>query len=29
MSVSLGLPALPPPVLAARRRSRKIKVGSV
>jgi (E)-4-hydroxy-3-methylbut-2-enyl-diphosphate synthase len=29
MSVSLGLPALPPPVLAARRPSRKIKVGSV
>jgi (E)-4-hydroxy-3-methylbut-2-enyl-diphosphate synthase len=29
MSVSLGLPALPPPVLAARRPSRKIKVGTV
>jgi (E)-4-hydroxy-3-methylbut-2-enyl-diphosphate synthase len=29
MSVSLGLPALPPPVLAPRRLSRKIKVGSV
>ncbi len=29
MSVSLGLPALPPPVLAPRRRTRKIKVGSV
>ncbi|MGN6299859.1 MAG: flavodoxin-dependent (E)-4-hydroxy-3-methylbut-2-enyl-diphosphate synthase [Angustibacter sp.] len=29
MSVSLGLPALPPPVLAPRRPSRKIKVGSV
>ena len=29
MSVSLGLPALPPPVLAPRRRTRKIKVGKV
>src|ERR1700710_1484207 len=29
MTVSLGLPALPPPVLAPRRASRKIKVGSV
>ena len=29
MSVSLGMPAAPPPVLAPRRRSRKIKVGSV
>ncbi|WP_432524787.1 flavodoxin-dependent (E)-4-hydroxy-3-methylbut-2-enyl-diphosphate synthase [Kineococcus sp. SYSU DK006] len=29
MSVSLGLPALPPPVLAPRRKTRKIKVGSV
>jgi (E)-4-hydroxy-3-methylbut-2-enyl-diphosphate synthase len=29
MSVSLGLPALPPPVLSARRLSRKIRVGSV
>lgn len=29
MSVSLGLPALPPPVLAPRRPSRKIRVGSV
>ncbi len=29
MSVSLGLPALPPPVLAPRRRTRAIKVGSV
>src|SRR6201747_1648159 len=29
MTVSLGLPALPPPVLAPRRPSRKIKVGSV
>ncbi|GAA4986016.1 flavodoxin-dependent (E)-4-hydroxy-3-methylbut-2-enyl-diphosphate synthase [Kineococcus glutinatus] len=29
MSVSLGLPALPPPVLAPRRRSRKIRVGKV
>lgn len=29
MSVSLGLPAMPPPVLAPRRRTRKIKVGSV
>jgi len=29
MSVSLGLPALPPPVLAPRRRTRKIKVGTV
>src|SRR5690349_20431616 len=29
MSVSLGMPAAPPPVLAPRRPSRKIKVGSV
>jgi (E)-4-hydroxy-3-methylbut-2-enyl-diphosphate synthase len=29
MSVSLGMPATPPPVLAERRRSRKIKVGSL
>src|SRR6476469_8524691 len=29
MSVSLGLPALPPPVLAPRRKTRKIKLGSV
>jgi len=29
MTVSLGMPPLPPPVVAARRRSRKIKVGSV
>ena len=29
MSVSLGLPAMPPPVLAARRPTRKIKVGKV
>jgi (E)-4-hydroxy-3-methylbut-2-enyl-diphosphate synthase len=29
MTVSLGIPALPPPVLAPRRRTRKIKVGSV
>ncbi|ABS02917.1 (E)-4-hydroxy-3-methylbut-2-enyl-diphosphate synthase [Kineococcus radiotolerans] len=29
MTVSLGLPALPPPVLAPRRKTRKIKVGSV
>ncbi len=29
MSVSLGLPALPPPVLSARRPSRKIRVGRV
>src|SRR5579885_3765589 len=29
MTVSLGMPALPPPVLAPRRRSRQIKVGSV
>jgi (E)-4-hydroxy-3-methylbut-2-enyl-diphosphate synthase len=29
MSVSLGLPAMPPPVLAPRRKTRKIKVGSV
>jgi (E)-4-hydroxy-3-methylbut-2-enyl-diphosphate synthase len=27
--ISLGMPALPPPVLAPRRRSRQIKVGSV
>ena len=29
MTVALGLPALPPPVLAPRRKTRKIKVGSV
>src|SRR5215207_8960602 len=29
MSVSLGMPPLPPPVVAPRRASRKIKVGSV
>ena len=29
MTVSLGMPALPPPVVAPRRVSRKIKVGSV
>jgi (E)-4-hydroxy-3-methylbut-2-enyl-diphosphate synthase len=29
MSVSLGMPQLPPPVVTARRRSRKIKVGTV
>jgi (E)-4-hydroxy-3-methylbut-2-enyl-diphosphate synthase len=29
MSVSLGMPPLPPPVVTARRESRKIKVGSV
>ena len=29
MTVSLGLPALPPPVLAPRKRTRKIKVGKV
>ena len=29
MTVSLGMPALPPPVLAPRRTSRKIKVGKV
>ncbi len=29
MSVSLGMPALPPPVLAPRRETRKIKVGKV
>jgi (E)-4-hydroxy-3-methylbut-2-enyl-diphosphate synthase len=29
MSVSLGMPPLPPPVLSARRKSRKIAVGSV
>ncbi len=29
MSVSLGLPALPPPVLAPRRKTRKIHVGTV
>jgi (E)-4-hydroxy-3-methylbut-2-enyl-diphosphate synthase len=28
-SISLGMPALPPPVVAARRKSRKIKVGKV
>src|SRR3954454_19545117 len=28
-SVSLGMPAAPPPVLAPRRRSRQIKVGKV
>jgi (E)-4-hydroxy-3-methylbut-2-enyl-diphosphate synthase len=29
MSVSLGMPPLPPPVVSARRKSRKIKVGKV
>ncbi len=29
MAVSLGMPAAPPPVLAPRRKSRQIKVGSV
>ncbi len=29
VTVSLGLPALPPPVLAPRRKTRKIKVGTV
>ncbi len=29
MTVSLGMPLLPPPVVSARRRSRKIKVGKV
>ncbi|MEO6789401.1 MAG: flavodoxin-dependent (E)-4-hydroxy-3-methylbut-2-enyl-diphosphate synthase [Ornithinibacter sp.] len=29
MSVSLGMPPLPPPVVAPRRRTRKIKVGTV
>src|SRR5438128_8958883 len=29
MSIDLGLPALPPPTLAPRRRTRKIKVGKV
>src|SRR5215217_5403298 len=29
MTVGLGMPALPPPVLAPRRRSRKIRVGKV
>ena len=29
MTVSLGMPPLPPPVVAPRRRSRKIKVGTV
>jgi (E)-4-hydroxy-3-methylbut-2-enyl-diphosphate synthase len=29
MSIDLGLPALPPPVLAARRPTRKIRVGTV
>jgi (E)-4-hydroxy-3-methylbut-2-enyl-diphosphate synthase len=29
MSVSLGMPPLPPPVVSARRKSRKIKVGTV
>src|SRR5689334_23836965 len=29
MTVSLGMPPLPPPVIAPRRRSRKIKVGKV
>ena len=27
--ISLGMPALPPPVLAPRRKARQIKVGSV
>ena len=29
MSISLGMPALPPPVLAPRRKTRQIKVGKV
>ena len=29
MSVSLGMPPLPPPVVAPRRASRKIRVGKV
>src|ERR1700712_5572482 len=29
MTIDLGLPALPPPVLAPRRKTRKIKVGKV
>src|SRR6476660_421882 len=29
MAVSLGMPSAPPPVLAPRRKSRQIKVGSV
>ena len=29
MTISLGLPALPPPVLAPRRKTRKIRVGKV
>src|SRR3954447_19437700 len=29
MTINLGLPALPPPVLAPRRKTRKIKVGKV
>src|SRR6478672_1992426 len=29
MTVGLGMPALPPPVLAPRRKTRKIKVGKV
>ena len=29
MSIDLGLPALPPPALAPRRKTRKIKVGKV
>ena len=29
MTVSLGMPATPPPVVAPRRKSRKIKVGTV
>ncbi|MGL5863978.1 MAG: flavodoxin-dependent (E)-4-hydroxy-3-methylbut-2-enyl-diphosphate synthase, partial [Phycicoccus sp.] len=29
MSVGLGMPTLPPPVLAPRRRTRTIKVGKV
>ena len=29
MSISLGMPSLPPPVVAPRRKSRKIKVGTV
>ncbi|MHB8185146.1 MAG: flavodoxin-dependent (E)-4-hydroxy-3-methylbut-2-enyl-diphosphate synthase [Dermatophilaceae bacterium] len=29
MSISLGMPSLPPPVVAPRRKSRKIKVGKV
>ena len=29
MSINLGMPALPPPTLAPRRKTRQIKVGKV